>query len=81
MVKRYDAGMLNDHGGGSIEWWQDYIRAEIERCNDHWESDYAALQAERDRLRELVNKLVDVKSEPDKLLCLLEKEARKAKEG
>jgi len=41
----------------------------------------ATLQAERDRLRELVNKLVDVKSEPDKLLCLLEKEARKAKEG
>ena len=44
-------------------------------------SDYAALEAERDRMRELVNKLVDVKSEPDKLLCLLEREARKAKEG
>lgn len=38
-------------------------------------------QDEADRLRELVKKLVDVKSEPDKLLCLLEREARKAKEG
>ena len=40
----------------------------------------AELEAERDRLRELVKKLVDVKSEPDKLLCLLEREARRAME-
>lgn len=41
----------------------------------------AALREENRRLRELVNKLVDVKSEPDKLLCLLERYARKATEG
>jgi hypothetical protein len=39
MVKRYDAGLLSDYGGGNVEWWQDYLRAEIERCNDHWEGD------------------------------------------
>jgi len=32
----YDAGLLNDWGGGNVAWWQDYIRAEIGRANDHW---------------------------------------------
>src|SRR5690625_4619739 len=32
----YDAGALNDWGGGDVGWWQDYIRSEIERANDHW---------------------------------------------
>lgn len=32
----YDAGLLNNFGGGNIEWWQDYIRAEIGQANDHW---------------------------------------------
>ena len=32
----YDAGLLNDFGGGDVEWWQDYIRAEIGRANDYW---------------------------------------------
>jgi hypothetical protein len=50
MVKRYDAGLLSDYGGGNVEWWQDYLRAEIERCNDHWEADYAALEAKVRRL-------------------------------
>ena len=34
MGERYDAGLLNDWGGGNVEWWQDYLRAEIERSND-----------------------------------------------
>lgn len=34
----YDAGMLNDFGGGNVEWWQDYLRAEIGRANDYWRS-------------------------------------------
>jgi len=50
MVKRYDAGLLSDYGGGNVEWWQDYLRAEIERCNDHWEADYAALETKVRRL-------------------------------
>jgi hypothetical protein len=32
----YDAGLLNDWGGGNVEWWQDYLRAEIGRANDYW---------------------------------------------
>lgn len=32
----YDAGMLNDWGGGNVSWWLDYLRAEIERANNHW---------------------------------------------
>ena len=25
-LSAYDAGLLNDFGGGNVEWWQDYIR-------------------------------------------------------
>jgi len=32
----YDAGPLNDFGGGDVGWWQDYLRAEIGRANDYW---------------------------------------------
>lgn len=32
----YDPGLINDHGGGNVGWWQDYIRSEIERANDFW---------------------------------------------
>lgn len=32
----YDSGLLNDYGGGKVEWWQDYIREEVARCNGYW---------------------------------------------
>jgi hypothetical protein len=32
----YDAGLLNDYGGGKADWWQNYIRDEINRCNEYW---------------------------------------------
>jgi hypothetical protein len=32
----YDSGLLNDWGGGDVYWWQNYIRSEVARCNDHW---------------------------------------------
>lgn len=32
----YDAGLLNDFGGGDVSWWHDYLRAEIVRANDYW---------------------------------------------
>lgn len=32
----YDAGLINDHGGGDVGWWQDYIRSEIQSANEHW---------------------------------------------
>jgi hypothetical protein len=32
----YDAGLLNNYGGGNVSWWHDYIRYEIEKCNEYW---------------------------------------------
>lgn len=37
-VQEYDAGSLNDYGGGNVEWWQDYIRAELGRAHDFYQS-------------------------------------------
>jgi len=41
----YDAGLLNDFGGGNVEWWQDYLRAEIGRANDFWRDQVSALRS------------------------------------
>lgn len=38
----YDAGLLNDFGGGNVEWWQDYIRAELGRAHDFYAEQFAA---------------------------------------
>ena len=38
----YDAGLLNDFGGGNVEWWQDYIRAELGHAHDFYQSQIAA---------------------------------------
>ena len=46
----YDAGLINDFGGGNVGWWQDYIRAELERAHDHYADQHDALIA---RIREL----------------------------
>jgi len=35
MSENYDAGLLSDYGGGNVEWWQDYLRAEIDRANEY----------------------------------------------
>lgn len=37
----YDAGILNDFGGGNVEWWQDYIRAELGNAHDFYQSQIA----------------------------------------
>lgn len=34
----YDAGYLNDFGGGNVGWWHDYIRSELDRAHDHYAS-------------------------------------------
>lgn len=38
----YDAGLLNDFGGGDVAWWQDYLRAELARAHDHYEALFLA---------------------------------------
>lgn len=37
VLNEYDAGLLNDFGGGNVEWWQDYMRAELARAYDHYQ--------------------------------------------
>ncbi len=32
----YDAGQMNDYGGGNVEWWWDYMRAELGRAHDFY---------------------------------------------
>lgn len=45
----YDAGILNDFGGGNVEWWQDYIRAELGHAHDFYQSQIdAAMLAAKD---------------------------------
>ena len=44
----YDAGILNDFGGGDIAWWQDYIRAELGRSHDFYQAEITRLRAALD---------------------------------
>jgi hypothetical protein len=45
MVDSYDAGLLSDFGGGNVDWWQDYIRAELGRSHDFYAEIIAQQQA------------------------------------
>lgn len=38
----YDAGLLNDFGGGDVSWWQDYIRDELARAHEFYASQWPA---------------------------------------
>jgi len=46
-LEPYDAGLLNDFGGGNVEWWQDYIRAELGRAHDFYQTQCAAISAKK----------------------------------
>ena len=39
-VDCYEAGLLSDFGGGNVEWWQDYIRAELARAHEFYVSQW-----------------------------------------
>ena len=41
----YDAGLLSDWGGGNVEWWQDYLRHELNRAHEFYNSQLAAAPA------------------------------------
>ena len=36
-LETYDAGYLNDYGGGNIEWWHWYIRYLLASAYDHYQ--------------------------------------------
>jgi hypothetical protein len=46
-LDQYDAGLLNDFGGGNVDWWQDYMRAELDRAHDFYQSQVSSLNASR----------------------------------
>lgn len=35
-LESYDAGLFGDYGGGNVEWWHDYMRAELARAHDFY---------------------------------------------
>lgn len=45
-MDRYDAGLLSDFGGGNVAWWQDYLRAELERADEFYQEQHADLLAQ-----------------------------------
>lgn len=53
----YDTGLINDFGGGNVGWWQDYMRAEIGRANDHWRTAYLELWARVQELEEALDSI------------------------
>lgn len=64
----YDAGLLNDFGGGNVEWWQDYLRAEIDRANEFWRDAIAALPAQGVRDNSFFELIVDGMAEADRAM-------------
>jgi hypothetical protein len=59
-LRAYDAGLLNDFGGGNVDWWQDYIRAELARAHDHYEAEAAdALASARAEIAGLKQRIAD----------------------
>ena len=59
---RYDAGLLSDYGGGNVEWWQDYIRSELERAHDFYTAAFAQQPAAGEEI--MVNAAHDVYTLP-----------------
>ncbi|MCY1218258.1 hypothetical protein D9M72_302000 [compost metagenome] len=42
-LDEYDAGLLSSAGGGDVDWWQDYLRAELERAHEFYQSQLESL--------------------------------------
>lgn len=38
ILDTYDAGLLGDGGGGDVDWWQNYLRAELAAAHDFYQS-------------------------------------------
>lgn len=45
VLDTYDAGLLNDFGGGNVEWWLDYIRHELGAAHDFYQEQVSDLYA------------------------------------
>ncbi len=54
----YDSGLLNDFGGGQVDWWWDYIRTEVWKANERGKVQFDYLLK---RVEELKSTLKDSK--------------------
>lgn len=43
-LDEYDAGLLASAGGGDVDWWQDYLRAELGRAHEFYQSQMESRQ-------------------------------------
>ena len=43
--KDFDAGLLNDFGGGNVAWWHDYIRSLLNQSSEYHQSEIDRLNA------------------------------------
>lgn len=86
----YDEGLLSDFGAGNVEWWQDYIRAALERAHEFYAAQDADIRArlavvekERDEARENSSAwegcFLKTMSEAFTVLAAIEKEIDEAK--
>ena len=53
-MKRYDAGLLNSYGGGSTEWWFNYIRQLLDDAHDFYVSE---VEEEKQELADIFNRV------------------------
>lgn len=53
-LEEYDAGALNDFGGGNVGWWQDYIRSELGRAYEFYCDQLSAAQTPAEPPADLV---------------------------
>ena len=51
MFDDYDAGLLNDYGGGDVDWWHGYLRSVIDSANENGRLQLEqALEADRQEM-------------------------------
>lgn len=73
----YDSGLLNDFGGGHIEWWWDYIRTEVGEANERGKSQYENLLSHIKELERQLNSSESIRHAEKEILI---KEIEKNKE-
>lgn len=57
----YNAGLLNDFGGGDVQWWHTYIRTELARAHDFYVDQFTEIKELERRIGELEGKLAEAR--------------------
>ncbi len=60
----FDAGILNNFGGGNIQWWHDYIRSLLDAANEQFldeigrcENEVEGFEAKNEKLKEALERI------------------------